>query len=70
MTTDPGGSGGESPRPVLLARRTMKARHAGRCWLDGCAIVVGVRIGQLPSGRWATAACIIRANQHREGTTP
>jgi hypothetical protein len=55
-----------SPQPRLLAERTQKARRPGRCALDGCHITVGIRIGQLPDGRWATVACVVRANRASE----
>ena len=52
-----------SPTPVVLASRVMKARRPGSCAVDGCAIYVGTRIGELPDGRWATVACIVAANR-------
>lgn len=58
-----------SRQPVVLAERVMKARTSGRCALDGCAIYVGTRIGQLPDGRWATVACIVAANQESRPAT-
>ena len=57
------GFGEGSPQPRLLAERCMKARWDGRCALDGCPITVGTRIGQLPDGRWAAVACIVKHGQ-------
>jgi hypothetical protein len=63
MTTDTGEPAWQSPEPLLLASRCMRARTNSRCALDGCPITVGVRIGQLPDGRWAKVTCVIAA-QH------
>lgn len=41
-----------------LAVRVRKARHPGRCALDGCPVRVGDRIGLLPGTGWAAVACI------------
>ena len=52
--------------PDPRAVRVRKARSWSACALCPVMICTGNLIGKLPSGRWAHAACIIRAQRTQD----